>query len=242
MLFRSGPGVTAFAPGDAVYGVTNPRFIGAYADYAVASAGMIAIKPAGLDVIEAAALPVVAVTAWQALFDQAKLVAGQSVLILGAAGNVGAYAVQFARRAGLHITATASAGDIDHVRKLGADCVIDRNEPLADAVHDVDAVIDLVGGEAQLQSFKTLRAGGKLISAVSQPDQEEAKRRGVEAAFFLVNVTTAALSQLATMIEAGDLVTKVGVVLPLADARQAHEMLEGTRAHPAGKIVLKIAG
>lgn len=235
-----GPGVSKFAVGDAVFGATNPRFIGAYADYAVASAGMIAKKPVWLDDVEAASLPVIAVTAWQALFDQAKLRRGQSVLIHGAAGNVGAYAVQFAHRAGLEVTATASARDIERVRELGADRVIDRSQSFEELLHEVDAVIDLVGGYTQARSFQVLRAGGKLISAVSQPDREEAERRGVEAAFFLVNVTTAALTEIAAMLDARELVTNVGAVLPFADARLAHEMLEGSRPHPAGKIVLKI--
>ncbi|MEF0941082.1 NADP-dependent oxidoreductase [Rhizobium sp. BR 362] len=235
-----GPAVSEFALGDAVFGVTNPRFVGAYVDYAVASAGMIAKKPAWLDDVEAASLPVIAVTAWQALFDQAKLRRGQSVLIHGAAGNVGAYAVQLARRAGLKITATASARDIEHVRELGADRVIPRDEPFEELVHDVDAVIDLVGGETQARSFQVLRAGGRLISAVSQPDQAEAERYGVEAAFFLVNVTTAALTEIAAMLDTGELVTNIGAVLPFADVRLAHEMLEGMRPHPGRKIVLKI--
>jgi NADPH:quinone reductase-like Zn-dependent oxidoreductase len=235
-----GPGVSEFAVGDAVFGVTNPRFIGAYADYAIASTGMIAKKPVWLGDVEAASLPVIAVTAWQALFDQAKLVRGQSVLVHGAAGNVGAYAVQFARRAGLEVIATASARDSERVKELGADRVIDRSQPFEEQVHDVDAVIDLVGGDTQARSFQVLRAGGTLISAVSQPDQEEAKRHGVEAAFFLVNVTTATLTEIAAMLDAGELVTNVGAVLPFADARLAHEMLEGTRPHPSGKIVLKI--
>ncbi|AYG63810.1 NADP-dependent oxidoreductase (plasmid) [Rhizobium jaguaris] len=235
-----GPGVSKFAVGDAVFGVTNPRFIGAYADYAVATVGMIAKKPAWLDDVEAASLPVIAVTAWQALFDRAKLRRGQSVFIHGAAGNVGAYAVQFAHRAGLEVIATASARDIERVRKLGADRVIDRSQPFEELVSDVDAVIDLVGGDTQTRSFQVLRTGGKLISVVSQPDQDEAKRRGVEAAFFLVNVTTATLTEIAAIIGAGQLVTNVGAVLPFADAKLAHEMLEGMRPNPGGKIVLKI--
>ncbi|MDE1994345.1 MAG: NADP-dependent oxidoreductase, partial [Rhizobiaceae bacterium] len=214
-----GPGVTEFSVGDAVFGVTNSRFIGAYAEYAVASAGMIAKKPAWLGDVEAASLPVIAVTALQALFDEAALVRGQSVLIHGAAGNVGAYAVQFAHLAGLNVTTTASARDIERVKELGADRVIDRSKPFEEVVHDVDAVIDLVGGDTQTRSFLVLRAGGKLISAVSQPDQDEAKRRDVEARFFLVNVTTAALTKIAAMIDARELVTNVGTVLPFEEAR-----------------------
>ena len=156
--------------------VTNPRFLGAYAEYALASAGMMSKKPNSLTHVEAASVPVVAVTAWQALFDQAKLTAGQSVLIHGAAGNVGAYAVQFAHRAGLHTIATAATDDISFVRDLGADLVIDfRTQRFEEEVRDADAVIDLVGGETQERSFQVLRRGGKLISAVSDPDQNLAE-------------------------------------------------------------------
>jgi NADPH:quinone reductase-like Zn-dependent oxidoreductase len=235
-----GTGVTHVQPGDAVYGVTNPRFIGAYAQYAIANAAMIARKPATIGDIEAASIPVIAVTAWQALFDHAKLTAGQTVVIHGAAGNVGAYAVQFARKAGLKIIATASAGDIEAVQKLGADIAVDRNRNFEDAAVGVDAVIDLVGGETQTRSFAVLKRGGKLISAVSHPDQALAETHGVEASFFLVNVTTEQLTSIAAMVDAGELVTNVGSVLPLEQAIAAHEMLEGTRPHANGKIVLTV--
>ena len=135
-----GDGVAEFAPGDEVFGVTNPRFTGAYAEYAVAAAGMIARKPASLTHVDAASVPVVAVTAWQALFEEARLERGASVLIHGAAGNVGGYAVQLAHMAGLHVAATADG--------------------------KVDAVIDLVGGETQteiLQRIESRRTpGGSL--------------------------------------------------------------------------------
>jgi NADPH:quinone reductase-like Zn-dependent oxidoreductase len=145
-----GPRVTAFTPGDAVFGATNPRFTGAYAEFAIASVGMVAKKPENLPDIEAASAPVVAVTAWQALFDEARLSRGQRVLIHGAAGNVGGYAVQFAHRAGLHVVATEQAQDMAGVQSLGADEVIDyRTERLEDKAGAVDAVIDLVGGEAR---------------------------------------------------------------------------------------------
>ena len=235
-----GPGVTGFAPGDDVFGVTNARFTDAYADYAVATAGMIARKPARIGHVDAASLPVVAVTAWQALFGQAQIGRGQTVLVLGGAGNVGAYAVQFAHRAGARVIATASAGDLAYLRSLGADEAVDRRERLEDRVKAVDAVIDLVGGEAQASSFAVLKRGGVLVSAVSQPDQEEAARRGVKAGFFLVHVNTADLERIAAMLDAGELVTQIGTVLPLVEARTAHEMLDGTRPHPRGKIVLRI--
>jgi NADPH:quinone reductase-like Zn-dependent oxidoreductase len=237
-----GPDVPDWRVGDQVYGVTNPRFIGAYAEYALASAAMIARKPTSIDHIEAASVPVIAVTALQGLFDQAQLKAGQTVLIHGAAGNVGAYAVQIARRAGIRIIATAAAEDLDYIRELGADTVIDyQTQRFEDVARNVDAVLDLVGGETQQRSFQVLRQGGKLISAVSQPDQDMAKSHGVDAAFFLVNVTTSHLTEIAGLIDSGELRMRVGTVVPLADAHEAHLMLEGVLPVPKGKIVLSVA-
>lgn len=236
-----GAGISELHVGDQVYGVTNSQFVGAYAEYALASAGMISNKPISLTHVEAASVPVVAVTAWQALFDHAQLKAGQTVVIHGAAGNVGSYAVQLARHAGVQTIASASAGDISVVRSLGANAVIDyRTQRFEKEVRDADAVIDLVGGETQSRSFEVLRRGGKLISAVSRPDQDLARRYGVEAAFFLVNVTSQYLTEIARLIDGGQLRTKVGAVLPLADAREAHLMLEHVRPQPKGKIVLDV--
>jgi NADPH:quinone reductase-like Zn-dependent oxidoreductase len=235
--------VTGLQIGDPVYGVTNPRFIGAYAEYAVASAAMIARKPASLGHIEAASVPVIAVTAWQGLFDESRLTKGQTVLIHGGAGNVGAYAVQMARGAGLRCIATAGTAEVDQVRSLGADTVVDyRTQRFEDVARDVDVVLDLVGGETQQRSFQVLRPGGKLISAVSQPDPALAERHGVEARFFLVKVTTEHLTRLAAMIARVELRTRVGLVLPLAEARDAHLVLEGQRSAPKGKIVLAVVG
>jgi NADPH:quinone reductase-like Zn-dependent oxidoreductase len=236
-----GSGVAEFAPGDEVFGVTNPRFTGAYAEYAIAAAGMIARKPASLSHVDAASVPVVAVTAWHSLFDEAHLERGASVLIHGAAGNVGAYAVQLARAAGLHVTATSFARDIAYVRSLGAHNVVDvGSQRFEDVAGKVDAVIDLVGGETQQRSFAVLKAGGHLVSAVSAPDQKRAMAQGVTARFFLVRVTTDSLNRIAALIDAGRLRTNVKTVLPLAAAREAHEMLDGVRPRPGGKIVLRL--
>jgi NADPH:quinone reductase-like Zn-dependent oxidoreductase len=227
--------------GDPVYGVTNPRFVGAYAEYALASAATIAPKPSSLGHVEAASVPVVAVTAWQGLFDQARLEAGQTVVVHGAAGSVGAFAVQLARRAGIRTIATAAADEIAFVRDLGADTVVHfQTERFEDAARSVDAVLDLVGGETQRRSFRVLRPGGKLISAVSQPDQDAARRHGVDATFFLVKVTRRYLTEIAERIDRGELRARVGAVLPLARAREAHFMLEGGRPKPRGKIVLTV--
>ncbi|OSI67370.1 quinone oxidoreductase [Bradyrhizobium canariense] len=236
-----GPGVSKVRVGDQVYGVTNPRFIGAYAEYAVASSDMVSSKPTSLTHVEAASVPVIAVTAWQALFDHAQLKAGQSVVIHGAAGNVGAYAVQLARHAGVQTVATVSTADVSFVRNLGANRVVDyRTQRFEKAVRDADAVIDLVGGETQSRSFQVLRRGGKLISAVSRPDQNFAKHYGVEATFFLVNVTSQYLTEIGRLVDGGELRTNVGPVLALADAREAHFMLDGARPRPKGKIVLAV--
>lgn len=236
-----GPEVSQLHVGDQVYGVTNPQFVGAYAEYALASAAMVSNKPTSVTHVEAASVPVVAVTAWQALFDHAQLKAGQTVVIHGAAGNVGSYAIQLARHAGVQTIASVSTGDISVVRSLGANTVIDyRTQRFEKEVRDADAVIDLVGGETQSRSFEVLRLGGKLISAVSRPDQDLAKHYGVEAVFFLVNVTSQYLTEIARFIDGGKLRTNVGVVLPHTDAREAHLMLERVRPQPKGKIVLDV--
>ena len=202
---------------------------------------MVSSKPTSLSHVEAASVPVIAVTAWQALFDHAQLKAGQTVVIHGAAGNVGSYAVQLAHLAGVQTIATVSTGDISIARSLGANTVIDyRTQRFEEEVRNADAVIDLVGGETQERSFEVLRRGGKLISAVSRPDQDLAKRHGVEAAFFLVNVTSQYLTKIARFIDDGKLRTKVGAVFPLADAREAHLILERVRPQPKGKIVLDV--
>lgn len=236
-----GSGVSELRTGDQVYGVTNAQFTGAYAEYALASTGMVSNKPASLTHIEAASVPVIAVTAWQALFDHAQLAAGQTVLIHGAAGNVGSYAVQLAHRAGLRTIATAGTNDVSLVRGLGADMVIDyKTQRFETEIRGVDAVIDLVGGETQARSFQALRRGGKLISALSHPDQHLAERHGVDAAFFLVDVTRRNLAEITRLIDDGKLRPKVGAVLPLADAREAHLMLERKRPQSKGKIVLAV--
>ena len=147
--------------------------------------------------------------------------------------------MQIAHRAGIRSIATAATSDLAYVREIGADTVVDfRTERFEDTARDVDAVLDLVGGETQNRSFQVLRRGGKLVSAVSKPNQERAKSHGVDATFFLVKVTTGHLTELADMIDRGKLRTRVGIVLPLSEAREAHFILEGQRLAPKGKIVL----
>jgi NADPH:quinone reductase-like Zn-dependent oxidoreductase len=236
-----GPGVRDLQVGQAVWGVTNEKFVGAYAEYACTSTNMIAPRPQSLSWLQAASAPVVAVTAWQMLFEYAKVVAGQTVFILGGAGNVGAYAVQLARHAGITVIATGSDRDSEYVRGLGADQVLDaRKVRFEESLPLVDAVIDTVGDEMRERSARLLKPQAMLASAAS-PIPERLKRTyGDRVVFFLVEVTTDRLNKLARLFDDGVLQPDVGTVLPLAEARRAHEMLAGT-PHPRGKIVLQVS-
>jgi NADPH:quinone reductase-like Zn-dependent oxidoreductase len=232
-----GSGVTNFIRGNEVYGVTNPQFIGAHAEYGVADAGMIARKPANLNYLEAASVPVVAVTAWQMLFEYAQVQAGQTVLILGGAGNVGAYAVQLASQAGIHVIATAAADDLDSIRKLGADTALDYRSQINYASLEVDAVIDTVGGPTEDQAEQALKPGGILVTVVTP--HPTTKRSDLRSVFFYVEVTTARLDKISALFAQRKLATHVGSVLPLDQALAAHEMLAGA-PHKPGKIVLQV--
>ncbi len=233
-----GADVTQFKIGDDVYGVTNPRFVGANAELANASDGMLALKPQRLTYVEAASVPVVAVTAWQMLFEHARPKPGHTILILGAAGNVGAYAVQFAANAGFHVIAVVGSKDVAYVRTLGAREVVDyRVTDLARVVRSVDAVIDTVGGDARERASGVLKPGGILVTVVS-PFMPA--RSDVRSAFFYAEVTTARLDAVSRLLESGKVIPHVGSVLPLADVRAAHEMLAGA-PHRRGKIMLQVA-
>jgi NADPH:quinone reductase-like Zn-dependent oxidoreductase len=228
--------------GEEIYGVTNPSFTGGYAEYALASKDSIAAKPSSLSFVEAASAPVVAVTAWQMLFGRARIERGQSVLVQGAAGNVGAYAVALAHWAGARVIAVADACDASYLRGLGAEKTIDyHTQRFEDEVANVDAVIDTVGGETQARSFAVLRRGGVIVSSVSQPSPELAERYGIRGDYFIVAVKRPQLERIAQLFEEGVLKADIGVVLPLSDARRAHEMLADKVAHPRGKIVLDVS-
>jgi NADPH:quinone reductase-like Zn-dependent oxidoreductase len=202
---------------------------------------MMAQKPKSLNFIEVASAPVVTVTAWQMLFDYGQVTAGQTVLIHGAAGNVGAYAVQLASQAGLHVLATAAAEDRDYVRSLGAETVVDyRTERFEESLTGVDVVLDTVGGDTQQRSLRVLKPRGILVSVVSPVPETAQKRYGVRAAYFYVDITTARLNKITECFDSGRLVAHVGSVLRLEDVRIAHEMLGGA-PHKRGKIVLSIA-
>src|SRR5499426_3856602 len=236
----TGADVSGFKLGDEVYGATNEQFSGAYAEHAVPSARRMAPKPTTLSFIEAASAPIVTVTAWQMLFEYAHVTAGQTVLVHGAAGNVGAYAVQLAKQAGLHVVGTAGSADLDYVRSLGAETVVDhKTERFDTSVTGVDVVLDTVGGDTQQRSLRVLKPGGILVSVVSPVPEAEQKRYGVRAAYFYVDVTTERLNKITELFDNGKLLTDVGTVLQLGEARTAHEMLEGA-PHKRGKIALNV--
>jgi NADPH:quinone reductase-like Zn-dependent oxidoreductase len=231
-----GPAVTGLKQGDGVYGGSNRNFCGGYAEYAVVAAGMAAAKPKRLNFAEAASAPVVAVTAWQMVFEYADVKAGQRVLIHGTAGNVGANAVQLAKHAGAEIYATAAADDAEYVKGLGAGSVIDyKAQHFEEVVPPVDAVIDLAGGETRQRSFAVLKPGGILVSVVSPIPEKPPQPAGVRSVFFLVEVTTARLEKVTELFDRGELKAAVGTVLPLEQARRAHEMLGGA-PHARGKL------
>ena len=234
-----GPGVTQIAVGDTVYTNCDSTRDGGYAEFVAVRASGVAPRPQTLDAIYAASVPLAGLTAWQALFQEGGLTAGQTVLIHGAGGAVGAFAVQFAKIKGATVVATASGTDKDYVQGLGADSVVDyKAERFEDAAKDVDVVLDTVGGETQMRSFTTIKRGGVLVATPGPPDQEAARAHGVIARRVEVAPSAADLTEIAALIDAGKVKTRVGMVLPLSEARQAYERMEkgGTR----GKIVLRI--
>jgi NADPH:quinone reductase-like Zn-dependent oxidoreductase len=236
-----GADVDAFVLGDAVYGATNDQFVGGYAEYALAEASKLARKPAALDYITAAGLPVVAVTAWQMLFEYARIEPGQVILVRGAAGSVGACATQMAKEAGASVYGTARAKDLERVRALGAEPVVEGERLGAQlASRPLDAVIDTIGGDALESTCEALRPNGIIVSVVRPPDEAYARSRGLRAAYFIVDVTRERLDRISAMVLRGTLHLPVGEVLNLADAKIAHRMLDGA-PHKPGKIVLRVA-
>lgn len=232
-----GPGVTAFQKGQAVFGQSHG---GTYAEYITAPVATTALKPEKLGFDEAATVSVGATTAWQGLFDHGKLGSGQRVLVLGAAGGVGLFAVQLARWKGAHVIGTASARNLDFVRSLGAEQVVDyATANLAEVVRDVDLVLDAVGGEAQAHAWQTLKRGGTLVSIVGQPSQEKARELNVRAESFSAQTSSDLLSTFAHLIDNGQVKVTVAKHFSLGEASKAHELSQSGHGH--GRIVLRIA-
>jgi NADPH:quinone reductase-like Zn-dependent oxidoreductase len=234
-----GPDVSQFAIGDEVYGVTNPQFCGAQAAFAVALAGMIAPKLRRLNHLEAASAPVVTVTAWQMLFEYAQAKSGDTILITGAGGNVGAYAVQMALEAGMRVIAVARSSDQELLRAYGVETILDSSAVGFEiSLPPVDAVLDTVGGDTVQRCSAAVKAGGRLVSVVSA---QLPQRAGMQSVFFYAEVTSERLRTVTDLFVRRKISPRVGSVLPLAEARSAHEMLAGA-PHKNGKIVLQLLG
>jgi len=235
-----GAGVTKYRSGDAVFGQVADES-GSYAEYALTMESDVAPKPVGLDHLRAAALPVAGLVPWQALFDTANLTAGQTVLIHGAAGGVGSFAVQFAKWKGARVIGTASGDHVEQVRQLGADEVIDyRKSKFEEVVRDVDVVLDTIGGETQERSWQVLKRGGILVSLVQPPSAEKAAARGVRGLMVRQKANGTQLAAIADLVVKGKVKVKVEAVLPLAEARKAQELSK--TGHSGGKIVLEVNG
>ena len=237
-----GHGVTAPARGDEVYAMLDYGCDGAEAEFTIALPTELAPKPRTLDHMQAAAVPLTALTAWQALFVHASLAAGQTLLIHGGAGGVGVFAVQLARWTGAHVIATASARNREFLCDLGADEVIDYTTTrFEEVVHGVDFVFDTVGGETLQHSWQVVKPGGVLLSVVSpRPSFEEAKAYDVRPVWFVVQPNREQLVQIGALIDAGKVRPIIDTVLPLSQARQAYE--QGAKGHTRGKIVLRVVG
>ncbi len=237
-----GLGTTLYRPGEEVFGMLRyPQGHGAHAEYVTAPARTFALKPEGVDHVQAGALPLAALTAWQALVDTAGVRGGQRVLVHAAAGGVGHLAVQIAKARGAHVIGTASAAKHDLLRELGADELVDyRSVDFAEAVGDVDVVLDTMGGDYGPRSLETLRAGGTIVSLVlSRLDpglDALAAERGIRSAAMLVEPDHAAMKAIAALAGAGRLRALVAAVLPLEEAAKAHEL--GETGRTTGKIVL----
>ncbi|MGW1728996.1 NADP-dependent oxidoreductase [Streptomyces sp. NPDC002306] len=236
-----GIGVARFAPGDEVFGMLPYPFgHGSHAEYVAAPARAFARKPAGIDHTQAGALPLVSLTAWQALVETAELRPGQRVLVHAAAGGVGHVAVQIAKAKGAHVIGTASAGKHAFVREIGADEVIDyRETDFTEAVKDVDVVLDTIGGDHSVRSLRVLRPGGIVVSILpvgSQDFYEEAERLGVRAVRMLVDADRTGLQAIAALVEEGRLRATIAGTFPLAEAARAHAL--GDTGRTTGKLVL----
>lgn len=232
-----GADVTTFTPGDAVYSRPDIRRNGTYAEYVAVRAREVALKPATISHVEAASLPLVSITAWEALITTAGMQPGQRVLIHAGAGGVGSIAIQLAKAKGAHVTATASSAKSALVRSLGADEVVDYRDPAAfAAARDMDIVFDTIGGDTQDASWAMLKPGGFLVSIITPPSAERAQAEGKRAGFVFIDPNAAILRDLAELVDAGQIRPLIGGEFRLDDAAKAQLASETGRT--TGKIVL----
>ena len=235
---KTGAKVTNLKAGDAVYGY--PTFGGGWAEYVTVKQWEVAAKPKALNFAEAAAVPMGALTAWQALVDTAQLHPGQTILVHGGSGGVGSFAVQIAKARGARVIATASTANQDLLKQLGADVAIDYTKTrFEDVAKDVDAVLDPVGKETLARSYGVVKKGGIVMSLVARPDPVELEKRGIRGAAISVHPDAEDLTEIARLIDTGKIKPVVTEVLPLSEAIAAQRQAE--THHTRGKLVLRIA-
>ena len=240
IVVEVGEGVTDFKVGDKVYGQASVvgKNSGAFAEYAATAVGQVAKAPDNLDFNQAAALPLVGVSALQALIQHLNLQAGQKIFIHGGAGGIGSHAIQIAKHIGAYVATTATGEGIDHVKNLGADEVIDYKTDDFAKLKSFDAVFDTVGGDDFSKALDVLKPGGMAVSMIAKPDEGKAKELGVTALMQGTNVTTEALDRLRELVEAGAVKPQVGKIFPLEQVKDAFEARESGQV--PGKVVLQI--
>ena len=237
---KTGSKVTKFKAGDPVFAYASLKSGGAYAEYALTTEREAAPKPKVLTYVEAAAVPVVALTAWQALVDTAKLSARQTVLIHGGSGGVGTFAIQIAKARGARVIATASTANQDLLKQLGADVAVDyTKQKFEDVAKDVDVVLDSIGKDTLARSYGVVRKGGFIVSLVARPDRAELDKRGIRGAALSVEPNSDELAEIGKLIDEGKIKVIVSQTFPLSEAIKAQEQV--ATGHTRGKIVLKIA-
>ena len=238
VIEKIGTKIAKLKVGDAVY--AYPMWGGGYAEYAVATDGEAALKPKSTSFVEAAGVPLAALTAWQALIDVAKIDKGQTVLIHGGSGGVGSFAIQIAKARGAKVIATASTPNQDLLKQLGADVAIDyTKQKFEDVAKDVDVVLDSVGKDTLARSYGVVKKGGFIASLVAKPDQAELDKHGIRGAPISVKPNASELAEITKLIDEKKIKSIVSQVLPLAEAVKAQE--QAATHHTRGKIVLKIA-
>lgn len=262
-VLRVGSRVRRFKPGDEVYARPNSRRIGTFAELIAMNEADVAIKPKGLTMEEAASIPLVGLTAWQALIERANLQAGQKILIHAGSGGVGTFAIQLAKHVGATVATTTSAGNIELVKQLGADVAIDyKNEKFENILHDYDVVLNSQGKRTLEQSLRVLKPGGKLISISGPPDpafakglglswaltqvmrllsfriRRKAKRHRITYSFLFMRADADQLREIGSLIDSGAIRPVVDRVFPFASTQEALAYVEKGRAK--GKVVVKV--
>jgi NADPH:quinone reductase-like Zn-dependent oxidoreductase len=234
------PGIRDFGPGDSVYGLADFPRNGAAAEYVAVRVANVALKPRSIDHVHSAAATLSGLTAWQALFTHAGLERGQKILICGAAGGVGTFAVQLAHWKGAYVITTSSGANLDFLRGLGADQTIDytRQPRFEEQLRDIDVVLDAVGGDTVERSWSVLRSGGSMISITQPIPEQDLREHNARCLFFIVEPNRDQLEEMANLIDHGWLKSLVASIFPLARAREAFEL--GLQGHTRGKIVLEV--